>query len=334
MPYFLWSTNAASNATVDPTINWAEGMPPSAVNNSARAMMAALAANRNDISGSIAGTGSGTAYAVTSFSSFDTLAHLDNQIVAFRPGTTNTGPVTLSVDGLTAKPIRSAPGVDLGAGTLVQGTPYTVIYSNGAGEFYVFGLTGNPYNVPLGGMMPFVGSIVPNSSFAFPFGQAISRTTYAGLFALTGTAYGVGDGSTTFNIPDVRGRAVFGLDNMGGSAANRVTSAGSGINGVAYGAAGGAENHTLTIPELPTVTPAGTVSKPTITTTVSQNLFATLSGGTGGANFYAPGSNPIGLTAASSLDATPTFTGTPFGSGTAHPIMPPAIILPLLLRIF
>src|SRR5258708_23397161 len=64
----------------------------------------------------------------------------------------------------------------------------------------------NPYNIPLGSGLPFFLSTAPNSSFVFPFGQAISRTTYATLFALMSTTYGTGDSSTTFNIPDVRGR--------------------------------------------------------------------------------------------------------------------------------
>jgi microcystin-dependent protein len=50
------------------------------------------------------------------------------------------------------------------------------------------------------------GTTTPNSSFAFPTGQAISRTTYAALFALIGATYGVGDGTTTFNLPDKTGR--------------------------------------------------------------------------------------------------------------------------------
>jgi hypothetical protein len=45
------------------------------------------------------------------------------------------------------------------------------------------------------------------SAFVLPFGQAISRTAYATLFSLVGTIYGSGDGSTIFNIPDLRGRA-------------------------------------------------------------------------------------------------------------------------------
>lgn len=50
------------------------------------------------------------------------------------------------------------------------------------------------------------------------FGQAVSRTTYAALFSVIGTAFGAGDGSTTFNLPDMRGVVPVGLDNMGGTA--------------------------------------------------------------------------------------------------------------------
>lgn len=71
------------------------------------------------------------------------------------------------------------------------------------------------------------------------FGQAVSRTTYAAAFAVMGTTWGAGDSSTTFNLPDLRGRTLAGIDNMGGSAANRVTSGVSGISGVTLGAAGG-----------------------------------------------------------------------------------------------
>jgi microcystin-dependent protein len=70
-------------------------------------------------------------------------------------------------------------------------------------------------------------------------GQAVSRTTYAALFAVIGTTWGAGDGSTTFNVPDLRGRVMAGVDNMGGSPANRITSGIAGISGVTLGASGG-----------------------------------------------------------------------------------------------
>lgn len=67
-------------------------------------------------------------------------------------------------------------------------------------------------------------------------GSAVSRTTYATLFTAIGTAYGTGDGSTTFNIPDLRGRIA-----VGKNAATFST----------LGATGGEETHTLTTPEIP-----------------------------------------------------------------------------------
>ena len=52
-------------------------------------------------------------------------------------------------------------------------------------------------------------------------GAAVSRTTYANLFSVTGTAYGGGDGSTTFNVPDLRGYFVRGLDTGSGRDENQ-----------------------------------------------------------------------------------------------------------------
>ncbi len=57
------------------------------------------------------------------------------------------------------------------------------------------------------------------------YGQAVSRTTYSDLFAIIGTTFGAGNGTTTFNVPDLRGRSVIGPDNMGGGAAGRVAAA-------------------------------------------------------------------------------------------------------------
>lgn len=81
------------------------------------------------------------------------------------------------------------------------------------------------------------------------YGQAVSRTTYKNLWAAVGTTYGSGDGSTTFNLPDCRGRSLAGRDNMGGVAAGRITSASPVfVDGTQLAANGGAQ----------AVTPAGT----------------------------------------------------------------------------
>ena len=97
--------------------------------------------------------------------------------------------------------------------------------------------------VPTGGLIPFAGAeaAVPDG-FLICNGQAISRSTYSTLFTAIGLAYGVGNGSSTFNIPDLRGRFPLGLDNMGGSSANRVTDAQADSRGGSLGA----ESVTLT----------------------------------------------------------------------------------------
>jgi len=63
---------------------------------------------------------------------------------------------------------------------------------------------------PIGSIHDYAGSVAP-SNFLFCYGQAISRTTYAELFAVIGTTYGTGDGSTTFNLPDYTNRVSAGL---------------------------------------------------------------------------------------------------------------------------
>lgn len=67
-------------------------------------------------------------------------------------------------------------------------------------------------SVPPGCALPFTGSGSVPSGFLLCNGAAVSRTTYADLFTAIGTLYGTGDGSTTFNIPDFRGRFLRGYD--------------------------------------------------------------------------------------------------------------------------
>ena len=122
----VWSQTAAANATADSTINWAEGMAPSAVNDSARATMASVAKWRDDTSGSILTTGTSTAYAVTSSQG---IALAAGNVVAFSPHVTNGATVTLNVDGNGIKPPRSAPGAELVAGFIIQGTPYVAVFA-------------------------------------------------------------------------------------------------------------------------------------------------------------------------------------------------------------
>lgn len=86
---------------------------------------------------------------------------------------------------------------------------------------------------PPGSGMEFYGSSVP-SGWLLCDGSAISRATYAALFAVIGTTWGVGDGSTTFNLPDMRGRFPLGRAAAG--------------TGSALGSTGGSLDHTHTGP--------------------------------------------------------------------------------------
>ncbi len=69
--------------------------------------------------------------------------------------------------------------------------------------------------VPTGAQLPFAGSAAP-AGFLLCDGSAVSRTTYAALFAVVGISAGQGDGSTTFNVPDWRGRFMRGVDGSAG----------------------------------------------------------------------------------------------------------------------
>ncbi len=92
----------------------------------------------------------------------------------------------------------------------------------------------------------------PPSGWLLCYGQAVSRTTYTWLFSVIGTTYGAGDGSTTFNLPDYRGRTLIGKEDMGGSAAGRITSSSTGgANAITIGGSGGAQTHTLSTTEIP-----------------------------------------------------------------------------------
>lgn len=91
---------------------------------------------------------------------------------------------------------------------------------------------------PTGSLKMYAGAAAP-THWLLCNGAAISRTTYAALFTAIGTTWGVGDGSTTFNVPDMRGRTPIGAG-QGGGLTNRVLAA-----------TGGVETHTLTIGEMP-----------------------------------------------------------------------------------
>lgn len=102
---------------------------------------------------------------------------------------------------------------------------------------------GNVGQIPVGSVVPFAGTAAP-ANWLLCAGQAVSRVDFAGLFLTIGTTYGAGNGSTTFNVPDLRGRVVAGVDNMNGSAAGRLTNTVLTASNT-IGATGGAQTHLL-----------------------------------------------------------------------------------------
>jgi len=90
----------------------------------------------------------------------------------------------------------------------------------------------------IGLIAPFATSTVPTDWLECN-GAAVSRTTYAVLFASIGTSFGVGDGSTTFNLPDLQGRAPIG------------SGTGASLTARTVGQQLGTETHTLTVNEMP-----------------------------------------------------------------------------------
>lgn len=141
MTLITWSQTAATNATADATINWAEGQAPSTVNNSARAMMAAVAKYRDDVSGTtITTAGSSDAYTVTTSQSLTALT--DGFEVSFIVDRNNTGAATLAVDGLTAKALEIVVGTGLAADTLVANTVRSAVYDAGNDTWLIKDVSG------------------------------------------------------------------------------------------------------------------------------------------------------------------------------------------------
>jgi hypothetical protein len=173
-------------------------------------------------------------------------------------------------------------------------------------------------------------------------GVLLSNTAFPNLrqaYIAAGFPHGQ-DGSGNPKKPDCKGRSVFGKDNMGGGAAGRLTSAGSGVDGLTLGATGGHETATLSTSNLPPYTPAGGVTNGAITSTATvggnpalggNGAFIVLNSGNG---VFVPytGNGVNGISVASS-QAPSTFAGTAQG-GTSAPVatVPPALVCNMIIK--
>ena len=140
--------------------------------------------------------------------------------------------------------VEVTPGIVSGEAMRIDSSGIDVTGDlNITGDYKVNGT--NLQTVPTGTVSAFAGSAAP-TGYALCDGSAVNRTTQAALFAVIGTTYGIGDGSTTFNLPDLRGRVVAGLDS-----ANNILNNTTSIDGTALGEVGGDDVHTLLEAEMP-----------------------------------------------------------------------------------
>lgn len=190
--------------------------------------------------------------------------------------------------------------------------------------------------VPAGSVISFGGAAAP-TGWLLCFGQAVSRTTYAALFAVIGTVFGSGDGATTFNLPDIRGRVDAGKDDMGGAAAGRLTGAQTGgTNGAAIGNVGGEQGHIIVQAELAShfhggVTGGMTGNDPHTHAVTGGVLGGTTSFPVGGPTDRTMVQNPTTITISATSVAHSHLIPAD-GANSAHNTVQPTIILNKIIK--
>lgn len=231
---------------------------------------------------------------------------------------TTSGSVTAAITSDTGsigplKVYKDVGTLQAGSGDIKSGGLYFVVYNaaldSGAGGLVLIGgksaaLTYLESGL-IGTMFPYGKTTAP-AGFLLADGSNRSRATYADLFAVYSTTFGVGDGVTTFGTPDGRGRGVFGYD--AANATGRLTlSATGGISASTLGNTGGEQAHTQLLAEL--VAHAHTIDWNLQTNTAGGgvlNRVASIVGASGGTN---------------------TNSTTSVGGGSAFNVVSPGIVM-------
>lgn len=120
------------------TARFPDGMPITSVNDSARALEGLLARWSKDINGSIITGGTATAYTVTTNRAITSLAA--GIVLIVRAGLPNTGSATLSLNGLTAKPLVRQNGDALVSGDILQHQILHIVYNASTDKFHCLGI--------------------------------------------------------------------------------------------------------------------------------------------------------------------------------------------------
>jgi microcystin-dependent protein len=171
--------------------------------------------------------------------------------------------------------------------------------------------------VPAGAITAFAASSPP-SGWLTCDGSAVSRTTYAALFAVLGSTWGAGDGSTTFNVPDLRGQFLRGFDSratatsqdttfVSGITTNTSTTI-SGINSTTYLYAG--------MPISGTGIPAGATISSVAANSIVISAAATASSATIGTGATTNGSSVVTVSSTSTLSVGQAISGTNIPTGS------------------
>lgn len=184
--------------------------------------------------------------------------------------------------------------------------------------------------VPIGAVIefPWASGSIPSWT-AMPVNQTLLRATYSDLNALasaSGYCNGSGNGTTTFGIGDWRSRVAIGMDNMGGSAAGRITTAISGANGTTLGGTIGSEGVVLTSGQIPSHN-HGTSESPH-----GHNNPAGTGDNPGTAGILAMTSHAFFTDVATDV-ATTGLTINNAGGGGAHTSVQPGIFVNKIMRV-